>query len=130
MAPSLRQRHSCAGRKGGAKQKKGQKGNGQGVAEGKKSTEQALDSKGEDVLKTTCSLLTCAHKLCFRWKKGGQRAGAGAVTAGLLVRRPPAVVSLCAPTPHSLPTAAHSCSFWTSSLGRAPPKMAELGLAT
>ena len=74
-----------------------------------------------------------SQALCFRCKKGGQRSGAGMVTAGLPVQgASQAVVSLERP-PHPIPSPpqAHSCSLWTtSSLGLAPPKMAELGLAT
>ena len=74
-----------------------------------------------------------SQALCFRCKKGGQRSGAGMVTAGLPVRgASQAVVSRERP-PHPIPSPpqAHSCSLWTtSSLGLAPPKMAELGLAT
>lgn len=96
MAPSLRQTHSCAGRKGGAKQKKGQKGNGQGVAEGKKSTEQALDSKGEDVLKNHLFTADMRSQAVFpleerrtegRRRSGDRRAaGAEAASRGLALR--------------------------------------------
>lgn len=47
-----------------------------------------------------------SQALCFRCKKGGQRSGAGMVTAGLPVRgASQAVVSLARPPHHSLPTA-------------------------
>lgn len=47
-----------------------------------------------------------SQALCFRCKKGGQRSGAGMVTAGLPVRGPARLWSRSnAPTPHSLPTA-------------------------